>query len=76
MDSGFLAPGESLDEDYDVLKELLPEEVVGIMDQLVCFEVGSFMSSIDPCGLYLMLIAGLLDGVAYGSSAFTVPVHF
>lgn len=31
--------GETLDDDYDVLRELLPEEVVGIMDQLLCFEV-------------------------------------
>lgn len=41
MDSGFLNAGEMLDDDYDVLRELLPEEVVGIMDQLLCFEVGS-----------------------------------
>lgn len=40
MDSGFLAQGESLDDDYDVLRELLPEEVIGIIDQLICFEVG------------------------------------
>ncbi len=39
MDSGFLEQGEALDDDYDVLRELLPEEVVGIMDQLLCFEV-------------------------------------
>jgi hypothetical protein len=40
MDSGYLAPGETLDDDYDVSKELLPEEVLGIMDQLLCHEVG------------------------------------
>lgn len=40
MDSGFLAPSESLDDDYDLLRELLPEEVIGIIDQLICFEVG------------------------------------
>ena len=40
MDSGYLAPGETLDDDYDVSMELLPEEVVGIMDQLLCHEVG------------------------------------
>ncbi|KAL1647999.1 N-alpha-acetyltransferase, non-catalitic subunit [Diplodia intermedia] len=39
MDSGFLAPGETLEEDYDALKELLPEELVGIMDQLLCYEM-------------------------------------
>lgn len=41
MDSGYLAPGETLEDDYDVLRELLPEEVVGIMDQLLCHEVRS-----------------------------------
>lgn len=39
MDSGCLAPGESLDEDYDVKRTLLPQEVLGIMDQLLCHEV-------------------------------------
>ena len=40
MDSGFLGPGESLDEEYDVTRDLLPEEVLGIIDQLLCLEVG------------------------------------
>lgn len=39
MDSGYLAPGDTLGDDYDILRELLPEEVVGIMDQLLCAEV-------------------------------------
>jgi N-alpha-acetyltransferase 35, NatC auxiliary subunit len=39
MDSGFLADGESLDDDYNALKPLLPEEVLGIMDQLLCHEM-------------------------------------
>ncbi len=39
MDSGCLAPGESLDEDYDVTRPLLPSEVVGIIDQLLSLEV-------------------------------------
>ncbi|OCK84597.1 Mak10-domain-containing protein [Lepidopterella palustris CBS 459.81] len=39
MDSGFLHPGETLEDDYDVLKPLLPEEVIGIMDQLLCYEM-------------------------------------
>ena len=41
MDSGFLNSGESVEHDYDVLRNLLPEEVIGIMDQVLCFEVGS-----------------------------------
>lgn len=43
MDSGYLTPGETLDDDYDVLRDLQPEEVIGIMDQLICFEVGSVL---------------------------------
>ncbi|KAF6819915.1 N-alpha-acetyltransferase 35, NatC auxiliary subunit [Colletotrichum sojae] len=39
MDSGCLQPGESLDVDYDVSRSLLPEEVLGIIDQLLCHEM-------------------------------------
>ena len=39
MDSGFLESGDILDDDYDVSRELLPEEVVGVMDSLLSLEV-------------------------------------
>ena len=40
MDSGYLEPGDTLyEDDYDVSCELLPEEAIGIMDQLLCHEV-------------------------------------
>jgi hypothetical protein len=39
MDSGFLEPGETLEDDYDTLAPLLPEELIGIMDQLLCYEM-------------------------------------
>jgi N-alpha-acetyltransferase 35, NatC auxiliary subunit len=39
MDSGFLQPGETLEESYDALAPLLPEEVIGIMDQLLSYEM-------------------------------------
>jgi hypothetical protein len=39
MDSGFLQPGETLEDDYDLLAPLLPEELIGIMDQLLCYEM-------------------------------------
>ena len=39
MDSGFLQPGESLEDDYDTLTPLLPEELIGVMDQLLCYEM-------------------------------------
>ncbi|KAI1965877.1 N-alpha-acetyltransferase, non-catalitic subunit [Ophidiomyces ophidiicola] len=43
MDSGYLAPGEVLDDGYNVMRELLPAEIIGIMDQLLCFEVAWHM---------------------------------
>jgi hypothetical protein len=39
MDSGFLLPGEMLEDDYETLTPLLPEELIGIMDQLLCYEM-------------------------------------
>lgn len=39
MDSGYLESGETLEDDYDVLKELSPEEAIGIMDQLLAYEM-------------------------------------
>ncbi|KAI3327554.1 Mak10-domain-containing protein [Xylariaceae sp. AK1471] len=39
MDSGVLDEGESLDEEYDVTRGLLPEEILGIIDQLLCLEM-------------------------------------
>lgn len=39
MDSGFLREGETLEDEFDILKELLPEEVIGLMDQILCHEV-------------------------------------
>lgn len=46
MDSGYIAPGENiaqaLEDDYDVRRQLTPEEVIGLMDQLLCHEVGKY----------------------------------
>lgn len=39
MDSGFLESGETLEDDYDTSSPLLPEEMIGIMDQLLCYEM-------------------------------------
>ena len=61
MDSGYLGPGETLDDDYDVLRPLLPGQVIGIMDQLICFEVGLCSPEISFLrATYLMLILGLV----------------
>lgn len=47
MDSGYLGPGENqahaLEDDHDIMRELAPEEVVGIMDELLCHEVSGFL---------------------------------
>ena len=47
MDSGYLAPGETLEDDYDVLRDLSAEEVVGIMDQMLCYEVTRYQTSMS-----------------------------
>ncbi|KAI4239402.1 MAG: hypothetical protein LQ349_000423 [Xanthoria aureola] len=43
MDSGYLKDGETLEDEFDILKKLLPEEVVGLMDQLLCHEMAWHM---------------------------------
>jgi hypothetical protein len=42
MDSGCLGPGETLEEEYDVTRPLRAEQVIGIIDQLLCHEVHAF----------------------------------
>lgn len=39
MDTGCLAEGETMEDDYDVTRNLLPEELLGVIDQLLCLEV-------------------------------------
>ncbi|KAG5980011.1 hypothetical protein E4U55_004484 [Claviceps digitariae] len=39
MDSGCVQPGEEVDVLYDVSRPLQPEQVLGIMDQLICHEM-------------------------------------
>ena len=39
MDSGYVAPGESTEPDYDVTMQLSAEQVLGVMDELLCHEV-------------------------------------
>ncbi|KAL3418683.1 N-alpha-acetyltransferase 35, NatC auxiliary subunit [Phlyctema vagabunda] len=43
MDSGFLEPGETMEDEYDYSTVLLPEEVIGIIDQLLCHEMAWHM---------------------------------
>ena len=46
MDSGYLAPGETMDDDYDFNQTLLPEEIIGIIDQLLYHEVSVDISEV------------------------------
>lgn len=70
MDSGML---EAEYESFDALQPRLPEEVVGIMDQLLSHEASSYLIS-KP---YLRMEYSFLetDGMAYGKRALTDPVH-
>lgn len=52
MDSGCVAEGEKFDVEYDVSRKLFPEEVLGIIDELICHEVsrlGKLMSISPVC---------------------------
>lgn len=48
MDSGFAMGEESSEDAYDVMQELSPSEVIGIMDQLFCFEVNERIPRSHP----------------------------
>ena len=48
MDSGFLEAGDSLDDFYDVRRELTPKELMGVMDSLLCLEV-SYHQTLSLC---------------------------
>lgn len=39
LDSGYVAPGEPVEDNYDFATSLTIEEIVGLMDQLLCLEV-------------------------------------
>lgn len=74
MDSGYIAPGENhtqaLEDDYDVRQALTPEQVVGLMDQLLCHEV-----SCDIAVTGNILAYTIADGLAHGASPFTNTLY-
>lgn len=45
MDSGCVQPGEEFEMLYDVSRPLTPEDVLGIMDQLMCHEASNLQSA-------------------------------
>lgn len=69
MDTGYLEKGETMDDVYDVWGVLLPEECLGIIDQLLCLEV---CNSIRFTKNVTQTQTG---GVAYGSSIVTDAIH-
>ncbi len=79
MDSGVLDEGESLDEEYDVTRSVLPEEILGIIDQLLCLEVGTpnqyfnaedsiLISSADGMASWIPFVADSFDERLYRCS--------
>jgi hypothetical protein len=68
MDSGYLEPGETMEDEYDFSEPLLPEEIIGIIDQLLCHEVPMHHS-------YAYRIANFIDGLAYGPPSLTNDLH-
>jgi hypothetical protein len=69
MDTGFLAEGETMDDDYDLGQDLLPEEVLGIIDQLFCLEVGTSWSK------FTTRVLTCIDGMAHGTSIIPNCLH-
>ena len=72
MDSGYLEPGETLEGGYDVLRTLLPEEVIGIMDQILCHEVNTIIQGHISRRLF---IHGDLGCMAHGPSTLTDSLY-
>jgi hypothetical protein len=68
MDSGYLEPGETMQDEYNYSKVLLPEEVMGIIDQLLLHEVRIITVQSTP----LLRRPGCM---AYGPPALTDDLH-
>lgn len=82
MDSGYLGPGQTdvqaLEDDYDTTRELAPEQVIGIMDELLCHEVGGTFPESDEYPLmwrYTETNRAMADGMAYGTSTLANTFH-
>ncbi|KAL9614381.1 MAG: hypothetical protein Q9167_001110 [Letrouitia subvulpina] len=43
MDSGYLQNHDSFEDDLDAIQDLLPEEVIGVMDQMLSYEMAWHM---------------------------------
>lgn len=70
MDTGFLQPGETMEDDYDVGRELTPAECLGIMDQILCLEV-----RVSDCIRQADAKQCALDGMAHGAPLIPNSIH-
>ena len=71
MDSGCAAAEAEVEPFYDVSRLLLPEEVLGIIDQLLCHEVSSEMRA--PCRVSSAHV--LSDVMAFRISPLSNSLH-
>lgn len=60
MDSGALEPGETLDEDFDIEEDFLPEELIWLMDEMLNREV---CPQLKHCSLFSHLAGRLANGL-------------
>ena len=56
MDSGCVAAEELVDNDQQITRSLLPAEIIGIIDQLLCLEVCN--SKRRSCSVPCLLFSG------------------
>lgn len=72
MDSGCLEPGESLDQEFDMTEDILPEELIWLMDELLNREV---RSNPPRHSFSLPDIGGMVDGLPIVSDTFHLRSH-
>ena len=75
MDSGYLAQGEVLEDDYDVLRPISLEETIGIMDELLCHEVSPRSPELEN-EAHSNTDTDDIDCLAHGTSALADSIHF
>jgi hypothetical protein len=49
MDTGFVAPGDTFECEFDVNQPVSASQVIGIMDELLCHEVTINRANIITC---------------------------
>ena len=77
MDSGLLADGESPEDDYDVTQELGTDQILGVIDELFCFEVSCVHHRIEKVKPVIdrKPSDGILSRIPPRSDTLRVPVY-